>query len=478
MSGRNRPLRAVLLAAGKGTRMKTERPKVLHDVLGKSIIERVMDAVIDAGVEHIHLIVGYQHEILESALEQNPPSVPYSCHLQEPQLGTGHAVMQAVPELKNYEGDLLISVGDVPLLSRETLASLVEEHRSSQSVATLLSTVVDAPGSYGRVLRDESGSVIGIVEAKDATPEQLEIDEINTGIYVFRWPEIESGLSGLSNDNKQGEYYLTDLIAWAKQNGHKMSARKAEDPNEVAGINSRVELAQAIGNLRDRTVERLALESGVTVVDPLSTWISPEVTIGRDSTVLPGTHIMGEVSIGSDCVLGPNAIIKGKVTIGSRCSVNSSVVLDSVIGDGCKVGPFSHIREGNDLSSGVRVGNFVELKKSDIGSNTNVSHLSYVGDTTIGNGANIGAGTITANYDHLTKTKKRTVIKDGASTGSNSVLVAPCTLGVESVVGAGTVITRDVPDGALAVRRVKQENLEGWSERRKGKKSDTAPTHR
>ncbi len=476
MNAESRPLRVVLLAAGKGTRMKSQLPKVLHEVLGKPILARVIDSVMPLGIDHLHIVVGHEAQQIEDYLETylGSAKISYHTHVQEPQLGTGHALMQAVPSLADFHGDLLVSVGDAPLLRTETLQRLLQEHRTSNAVATLLSCDLSDAGSYGRIVRAANGAVRGIVEAKDATPEERLIGEINTGIYIFQWPEVQPGLTGLKNNNKAQEYYLTDVVGWAAGQNKTLHAVKAESPTEVAGINSRMELAETARSLRDRTIEKLCLEAGVTVVDPQSVWISPEAEIGMDTIILPGCHILGPVRIASRCSIGPNAIIKGKVTIGAETTVVNSVVVDSQIGERCQIGPFSHIREGNVIENSVRVGNFVELKKCNIGNHTNVSHLSYVGDTSIGSGANIGAGTITANYDHLTKTKSRTTIGSGASTGSNSVLVAPVTLGDEAVVGAGTVVTKDVPAGALAVRRIKQENLEGWSEKRKAHKLSSA----
>ncbi len=465
MTEKQRPLRAVILAAGQGKRMKSSKPKVLHDVLGRTILSRVIDAVSALGTEHLHIVVGHEAEQIKEFIAKHHSNLNISTHLQSPQLGTGHALMQVAPELKNFKGDLIVTVGDAPLLTGETLQPLLETHRNDDAVVTILSTIVPDSKNYGRVLRDSKNNVTGIVEDKDANDEQRKVKEINSAIYCFKWPDIEPGLAGLKNENKQGEYYLPDLAEWAVSKGLKLSASVAEDHREVAGINSRLELAEAIRHLRDLTIEKLALESGVTVVDPQSTWIAPEASIGQETVVLPGTHIMGNVKIGSNCTIGPNAVIRGEVELGANSSVVFSVVIDSKLGEGCKVGPFSHIREGNTVGSEVRVGNFVELKKCTIGNNTNVSHLSYVGDTTLGSKANIGAGTITANYDHLKKLKHKTVIGDGASTGSNSVLVAPVTVGERAVIAAGSVVTKDVPSSALAVSRARQTNIEGWSDR-------------
>ena len=475
MTKSKQPLRAVVLAAGQGTRMKSGMAKVLHRVLGKTILARVLDAVHGAGVEKAHLVLGHGKDQIEAHLQSSPPEVSYETHLQEPQLGTGHALMQVVDSLagSGFSGNLIVTVGDAPLLRAETLRALVETHEEENALITVLSTIVDDPKSYGRVVRSKDGKVKAIVEAKDASDEEKKICEVNSAIYCFKWPEAEAGLRQLKNDNVQKEYYLTDLIGWAAAGAGNLSCVVAEHWWEVAGINSRLELAEVTRHLRDHTVRKLALESGVTVVDPESVWIAPEAEIGRDTVVYPGCEITGPVKIGSECQIGPGVTLRGRVELGDRCTVLHSVVLDSILGDDCRVGPFAHVREGNDLAEGVRVGNFVELKKTTVGKKTNVSHLSYVGDAVLGSGANIGAGTITANYDHITKRKCNTTIGDGASTGSNSVLVAPVTVGDGAVVGAGSVITKDVPAGALAVSRAKQVQKEGWADKRK---SESAPS--
>ncbi len=461
------PVRAIVLAAGQGKRMKSSRPKVLHEVMGRAILSRVMDAVGALGLEHLHIVVGHSSEVVNEFVDKNPPICPFSTHLQSPQLGTGHAVMQVVPALENFTGTLLVTVGDAPVLQSDTLAKLLATHRETKAVVTALSTVVPDAKNYGRMVRDQDGKVRGIVEDKDCSPGEKLITEVNTGIYCIEWPAAAAGLSSLSCDNRQKEYYLTDLVAWAYHHKHVTETVVLTDFREVCGINSRVELAEATVHLRDITATKLALESGVTIIDPRSTWIAPEVTIGEETVVLPGCYLIGNIEIGAGCHIGPYTVMKGRVKVGNGSSVVNSHMNDSTIGENCKVGPFAHMREGNSVGDNSKVGNFVELKKAQVGNKSNVSHLSYIGDATLGNNVNIGAGTITANYDHLTKKKARTVINDGASTGSNSVLVAPVELGVEAVVAAGSVVNKAVPDGALAVARAKQSNLEGWSEKRK-----------
>ncbi|MDR3615167.1 MAG: bifunctional UDP-N-acetylglucosamine diphosphorylase/glucosamine-1-phosphate N-acetyltransferase GlmU [Candidatus Obscuribacterales bacterium] len=463
--------RAVLLAAGQGKRMKSAKPKVLHEVLGRSILSRVLTAVDALDVEHVHVIIGHGSDQVRDFLELNRPKTPYSVHLQEPQLGTGHALQQLLPALEGFSGTLLVTVADTPLLTGETLGSLLNTHREQGAAVTLLSAVVDDAKSYGRVYRDDEGNVAGIVEDKDASPEQKLLREINTAIYCFAWPEIRDGLTSLTNNNNQNEYYLTDVLSWAYQGGLKTAAVVADDWREVAGINSRLELAEANRLMRDINVKRLALESGVTIVDPATTWVGPEVSIGQDTTIMPGCILFGDITIGANCFIGPNTVTHGPVVIGDGTSVINSYVANSQIGSHCKVGPFAHLRDGNVVGDGVRLGNFVEIKNSTIANKTNVSHLSYVGDADLGSGSNLGAGTIIANYDHLTKKKSRTTIGDNVATGSNSVLIAPIVIGDGAVVAASTAATKDVPAGALAVGRAKQVNLDNWADNKRKQKS-------
>ena len=463
-------VRGIVLAAGQGKRMKSSLPKVLHEVFGKAVISRVVEAVAEVGVEHLHIVVGHESQQVESFLAQNAPPVAYSCHLQSPQLGTGHAVLQVAPALCQFEGILIVTVGDAPVIQAQSLRDLLAHHRQSGALVTALTTELSDAKNYGRIMRDYEGRVRGIIEDKDATAEQKLIREINTGIYAMTWPAVEGGLAGLKNNNKQNEYYLTDLVAWAYNHGHGARGLVLEDERQVAGINSRLELAEAIRLLRDLTIEKLSLQSGVTIVDPQSTWIAPEVKIGSESVVLPGCYMTGDVEIGEGCQIGPNAIIHGPVKIGAGTSVVSSHVNNSTIGKNVRVGPFAHVRDGNVVGDDCKIGNFVELKKANIANHTNVGHLSYIGDADLGSNVNIGAGTITANYDHITKKKQRTVIGDGASTGSNSVLVAPVEMGTEAVLAAGTVVGKNVPAGNLAVGRAPLKTVEGWAASRKPKK--------
>lgn len=471
----SQPVRAVVLAAGQGKRIKSVVPKILHDVLGKPILKRVLDALEYVKPEHIHMVIGHASEQVRAFLSANEATTPYSTHVQEPQLGTGHAVMQVVPALDKFKGILLVTVGDTPLLGKDVLKNLLANHIESQSCITILSARVEDPKNYGRIVRSKDGNVLRIVEDKDANAEEKLIDEVNAAIYCLNWPDVEPGLAKLTNNNKQEEYYLTDLVGWAVGHGKKVSAFIANDWRELAGINTRLELAEAARHLRDKTIDRLALESGVTIVDPESTWIAPEVSIGQETVILPGCYITGSVVIGRGCTIGPHTVISGPCFVGDESHIVQSHVVNSRIGSQCRVGPFAHLREQAVIDDNCRVGNFVEVKKSEVGRGTNISHLSYIGDAFLGDEVNIGAGTITANYDRISGRKSETRLADGASTGSNSVLVAPVSVGAGAMVAAGTVITRDVPAGALAVGRARQDNKEGWVERCKRTARDMTP---
>ena len=456
-----KPVRGILLAAGLGKRMKSKMPKVLHTILGKPIIKRILDALDTLALEHIHIVIGHGAEEVQEYLLKNPPATPWSTHRQEPLLGTGHALMQVVPALENFQGTLLVSVSDCPLIKAETLSGLIASHQKNQASFSLLTTTVSDPKNYGRILRDEKGLVQAIVEDKDATEGEKAIAEINPAIYCLEWPRLAKGLASLSNNNRQKEYYLTDLLSWSKSEKLLVSDAPA-DWKEVAGINSRLELAECNEHLRRQTINRLALESGVTVLDPDNTWIAPEASIGQETVILPGCYIMGTVVIGASCTIGPNTQITGPSSIGTGSTVSFSVVSKANVADYCRVGPFAHLRDEAEVSSHCRIGNFVEIKKSQIGQHTNVSHLSYIGDATLGQQVNIGAGTITANYDRISGKKAPTIIGDKSSTGSNSVLVAPVAVGEDAMVAAGTVVRKDVPPGALAVTKIRQENIAGW----------------
>lgn len=425
-------IKSIILAAGKGTRMKSQKPKVLHEIFSKPLVGWVIDAINNIlgkdKVENV-VVVGCGSDEVEKYLK-NFDNV--SCVLQKEQLGTGHAVSMALDYLKNYTGTVLVTCGDTPLLKSSTLAKMIEYHEQGNFDVTVMSAILDNPFGYGRIVRGASGNVDKIVEQKDCSDNQKQIKEINAGVYCFNWASVKNCFKELKNDNAQGEYYLTDVIFWANSKNKRTSAFTIDDENEILGINSRVQLAQATQIMKNEKLNEL-MESGVTIVDVNSTSISPETQIGSDSVIYPNTFINGKNKIGSNC----------------------------------KIGPFSHFRGNVEVGDYSKVGNFVELKNAKIGSHTNISHLSYVGDAELGSNINIGAGTIFANYNSITKEKKKSYLKDGVSIGSNSVIVAPVELGENVFVGAGSVITKDVEKDSLALSRSPQKEYTGWVEKQK-----------
>lgn len=444
---------AVILAAGKGTRMKSTVPKVLHPLAGWPMAKHVIEAVKETGIPRAILIVGHQAGRVRESLGDDVEYVE-----QADQLGTGHAVLQTRSVLQGWSGDMLVLCGDTPLVSAETLSSLIQRHRSVGAEVTLLTGNGGYRKGAGRILRDEAGNVAGIREEKEATAGQRAIQEWNTGIYCFRVPWLWGVLDRLPL-HSNGEYYLTDVVELALGVGDRVNALVASDAGEFLGINSRVELAVAEGILRQRIRERLMLD-GVTIMDPPSAFVDRGVQVGADSVIYPNTLLLGATSIGAGCLLGPNTQISNSV-IGDECEIKSSVIEQAVLESHIDVGPFSHVRAGVHIESGVHVGNYVELKASRLGRGTKVGHFSYVGDAMVGQDVNIGAGTITANFDG--NSKHQTIVEDGAFIGSDSTLVAPVRVGAGAITGAGSVVTKDVPAGAVAygvpahVRREKGE---------------------
>ena len=417
-------IKSVILAAGKGTRMKSNLPKVLHEILGKALVGYVLDSVKHITNENF-VIVGHHAEEVEKYVishYENAKTV-----LQSPQLGTGHAVSMICPMLENYSGQVLILCGDTPLITEDTLKKFVEYHKESKSDITVMSAIFENPTNYGRIIRDTDNSLKCIVEEKDATLEQKAIKEVNAGIYCINWAKVKSAFSQLTSNNAQGEYYLTDIIEWGKKNGLSVNAYIMENNIETFGINSRVQLAEALKLLQKRINEKHMI-NGVTIVDPETTYISADTEIGQDTIIYPSTYIEGENKIGSNCKIGPMAHLRGGVEIGDYC----------------------------------KIGNFVEVKKAKIASHTNAGHLSYIGDSEIGSYVNIGAGTITANYNPLTKVKSKTVLEDNVKIGSNTVLVAPVKVEEGANVGALSVITKNIPAWALALTRSPLRVLSDW----------------
>ncbi len=440
---------AVILAAGKGVRMHSQMPKVLHRVAGKPMIWYVVKAVKEAGIDDITLVVGHGREMVQEALSgENLRFV-----VQEEQLGTGHALMQAQGSI-DPANTLLVLAGDTPLLEGKTLKKLLDFHRQQQARATVLSGLLPDPFGYGRIIRQADGGLERIVEEKDATPEEKEIAEINTGMYCFQAGAVFAALSQVKCSNAQGEYYLTDVLPKLKNDGHKVAVLATDEVDQIHGINDRVQMASAETIIRQRHNQEL-MKNGVTIRAPETTFIDSTVKIGIDTVIYPFTIIEGQTIIGENCTIGPYTRINDS-SIGNDVVIESSRVKEARIGNHCNIGPFAYLRPEADLQENVKVGDFVEIKKSIIGAGSKIPHLSYVGDALLGKGVNVGAGTITCNYDG--KKKFRTILEDRVFIGSNTNLVAPVTIGEDSMTGAGSTITRDIPAHTLAVERAEQKH--------------------
>ncbi|MDA8412568.1 MAG: bifunctional UDP-N-acetylglucosamine diphosphorylase/glucosamine-1-phosphate N-acetyltransferase GlmU [Desulfobacteraceae bacterium] len=452
---------AVILAAGKGTRMKSGLVKVLHPAAGLPMISWAVAAARSAGAAPVVLVVGHQADAVRTAF---PGAADIRCALQEEQRGTGHAVACARNELAGFNGTVLILCGDTPLLRAETLRDLIDFHRDNAAALTVLTAVLDHPHGYGRVLRAADGQVLRIVEQKDATPEELAINEINSGIYCMEAGFLFANIDSIGCDNAQQEFYLTDLVSLAVKQGRVCLARRTEDADEIMGVNDRIQLAEAARVLRGRINHGL-MSAGVSLVDPEHTYIDHGVRIGSDTLVQPNCTIGGATVIGSGCTIENGVSISG-CTIGDDCHIKAGSVLESaVLHDAVSVGPMAHLRPGTVLKDHVKIGNFVETKKITMGEGSKASHLTYLGDAEIGGNVNIGCGTITCNYDGVNK--HRTVIGDDVFIGSDVQLVAPVSVGRNSLVAAGTTVTVDVPPDSLAISRVPQVNKEGWRLKKK-----------
>ncbi|ACL70869.1 bifunctional UDP-N-acetylglucosamine diphosphorylase/glucosamine-1-phosphate N-acetyltransferase GlmU [Halothermothrix orenii] len=447
----------IILAAGKGTRMKSGLAKVLHPVAGKPMISHVINSASPIS-SSVVVIVGYQGDKVKETL-----GTGYTYVRQEEQLGTGHAVLQAKKLIKKHQGQVLILCGDTPLLREKTLSELVDAQRETGAGVAVLTADIDNPRGYGRIIRNEAGNqIIKIVEDSDASDEERLVNEINSGVYCFDSNQLSEALENLTNDNAQGEYYLTDTIAYLRNKGEVVVPVKVDDSREIIGVNDRRNLARAERVLRNRIIN-YHLANGVSIIDPDTTYIDSTVEIGQDSVIYPFTYIEGRTRIGSEVVVGPHSHLIN-AEIGDRSKLlDSTVIKDSKIGEDTNIGPFAYIRPGCQIASGVKVGDFVELKKAKIGENTKVPHLSYVGDAEIGENSNIGAGTIFANYDG--KKKHKTKVGNNAFIGSNTTLIAPVTVGNRGKTGAGAVVTKDVPGGVTVVgvpaRKFKKDNIEG-----------------
>ncbi|MCL2503343.1 MAG: bifunctional UDP-N-acetylglucosamine diphosphorylase/glucosamine-1-phosphate N-acetyltransferase GlmU [Coriobacteriia bacterium] len=448
---------ALILAAGEGTRMKSGKPKVAHEVLGLPMIRYVVDAAVRGGCGRILTVTGHKAEEVEAIVGDVSGFVR-----QEHQLGTGHAVMCA-REAVSESGALIVLSGDIPLIRPETIRKLAEARESAGAAVALLTARMKDPLGYGRIVRDDAGGVRAIIEEKDCTPEQRMTDEVNTGIYCFDAASLLAHLNELSTANTQGEYYLTDMVGVFRAHGLGITAVQAADVIEVMGVNTRLQLAQVTKALQQRINHGLMLE-GVTMIDPDLVWVGPEVSVGCDVEIWPMTTLLGKTIVGDGAVLGPGVRATDSV-IKEGARVDASVLIGAEVGVDASVGPVAYLRPGAVLEAEAKAGTCVEIKNSTIGRGSKVSHLSYVGDATVGTGVNIGAGTITCNYDGLTK--HPTMIGDGAFVGSDTMFVAPVKVGAGALIGAGSVITRDVPDGALALERAEQKIIEGWVARRR-----------
>jgi len=443
---------AIILAAGQGTRMKSKLPKVLHKALGKPMVQWVIDCLTDADVADKIAVLGHGGDQVAQVVDGQATIV-----YQTEQLGTGHAVMQAAPALPSDSDCVLVICGDTPLLRAETLAALLAQHEAEGNAVTLLTAKTADPTGYGRIVR-EGQQIIAIVEQKDATEEQKQIQEINTGTYCFRRTFLQQHLGDLTTDNAQKEYYLTDLIKIANQLQLPVGGYVLPDFSESLGVNNRVQLSQAEQILRQRKNRQIMLD-GVTLIDPASTYIDADVTIGADTIIYPNVVLEGKTTIGSDNVIGMNCRFVDSV-IGSGNDIQSTVIVESTVGDGCKIGPMAYLRPGTALADHVKIGDFVEVKKSQVDEGSKIPHLSYVGDSIVGSGVNIGCGTITCNYDGVHK--YQTIIEDGAFIGSNTNLVAPVTVEENAFIGAGSTITKNVPANSLAVVRAELRLKENW----------------
>ena len=458
---------AVVLAAGQGTRMRSQTPKVLHRICGREMVRLVVEAAAEAGLGPIFVVVPHESQAFRDALGDGVGYVE-----QHEPMGSGHALLSAKPALKDLD-NLVVLAGDVPLVRPETIRAMIRLHDEREAHVTLLTAVNDAPDGLGRIVRDRSGGIVAVVEESEADESTLSIKEINGGAYCLRTPWLWPALSGIP-PSSTGEVFLTDLIGLAAKDGVAVESVQPEGTDETLGVNTRVELARADRALRDRVRDRWML-AGVTLSNPDSVYIDVGAEIGQDTIVLPNTHIAGESRIGPGCTVGPNTIVSSSV-LGAGCRVVASLIEESWLADGVQVGPFSHVRNGARLEDGVRIGSFGEVKNSRLGPGTKSVHFSYIGDADLGANVNIGAGTVTCNYDG--KEKHRTVIEDDAFIGSDSMLVAPVTVGARAATGAGSVVTKDVPPDTLAVgvpAKVRRASKSRTRRRPRGRPKSASP---
>ena len=452
----------IVLAAGEGTRMKSATPKVLHRIAGRTLVGHAIAAAREAQPEHLAVVVRHERDLVATHVAEVDPKAVIAD--QDDVKGTGRAVQCALDVLPaDLDGTVLVTYGDVPLLSGSTLHALVDHHSATGSAVTVITANLANPTGYGRILRGADDSVEGIVEHKDATPEQLAITEINSGIYAFDAQVLRDALEHVTTDNSQGEKYLTDVLAIARSAGRRVAAHLIDDLWQTEGVNDRVQLAR-LGKELNRRITEKWMREGVTIVDPDTTWIDADVAIGRDATILPGTQLLGATTIGADAVIGPDSTLED-TEVGERATISRTESRLAVVGADATVGPFSYLRPGTELGAKGKIGGFVETKNAKIGEGAKVPHLTYCGDATIGEGANIGAGTIFANYDGVAK--HHTTVGAHSFVGSDSVLIAPVNIADGAYVGAGSAVTADVGPGQIAVARGQQRNIAGWVARRR-----------
>lgn len=451
--------RSIILAAGQGTRMKSNTSKVLHEIFHKPLVYYPIEAAKYAGAEEVCLVVGHKSE---EVIKTFGDSVKYA--LQSERLGTGHAVMQAMDFIGD-EGEILILYGDTPLITAGTIEKMLAFHRRKKNAVTVLSAIVDNPTGYGRIVRDESRHFVKIVEQKDATDEEKRIGEINGGMYVFEAKHLKFALSKITNNNKQQEYYLTDTIEILLQEGHNVDAIAIMNPDDILGVNSRAQLAEATAIMKKR-INTKHMDNGVTLIDPQNTYIDPSVVIGQDTIIEPGCILEGDTCIGENCMIGYNTKIKS-CQIGNGVVIESSVLTESQVDESSHIGPFAYIRPNSHIGENVKIGDFVEIKNATIGRGTKVSHLTYIGDADVGCDVNFGCGTVVVNYDG--EKKHRTTIKDHAFIGCNTNLVSPVVIEENVYTAAGSTITQDVPKNSLAIARARQENKAEWVTKKRHK---------
>jgi len=456
-----RPVAVIVLAAGEGTRMKSRIPKVLHTLCGRSMLGHALAAA--GGLEPQRLVVVAGHSREEVSAEAARHAAGVCLVVQERLGGTGHAVRMVTEALGDLPGVVVVTYGDMPLLRAQTLAALVREHQAAGNAVTVLTARVPDPSGYGRIIRDDGGSLAEIVEDADATAAQRAIDEINSGCYAFDGTLLADAVKRVATGNAQGQEYLTDVVAILRGDGHPVGAVLAADPGEIQGVNDRVQLAQARRAYNDRLLEQW-MRAGVTIVDPASTWVDVDVTIGQDTEIGPGTQLQGHTAIGAGARIGPGCQLTD-TTVADDAAVSHAVCVQAEIGPGATVGPYAYLRPGTRIGPGAHIGCHVELKNAAVGAGAKVPHLTYVGDADIGERANVGAGTIFANYDGAAK--HHTTVGAHAFIGSDTVLVAPVSVGDGAYTAAGSAITEDVPPGAIGIARGRQHNSAGWVERRR-----------